>query len=132
MKKRGLAGVLACAMLFGALACAEETDDVAERIEHLMSHGKRAEFTCTGRLIKLRVAPAANKMNGRTVEGEKFIILDTFGEWVYVEITQKKADNEDARRGMTGWIHVDNIACECDLIAEALAELEAAESEAAQ
>ena len=132
MKKRGLAGMLACAMLFGALACAEEGTRVTERIEHLMSHGKRAEFTCAGRLIKLRIAPAANKMNGRTVEGEKFIILDTFGEWVQVEITQKKPENEDVRRGMTGWIHVDHIACECDLIAEALAELETAEADAAQ
>lgn len=136
MKKRVLAGVLACMMLFGALACAEETVDAAERIEHLMSHGKRAAFSCSGDLVKLRTAPGANKMNGRLIVGDTFTIFDTFGEWVRVEVVEKMPDNEEARRGMTGWIHVEHVACECDLIAEAieaaLAELEAAEADAAQ
>jgi len=123
MKKRLIAGALACAMLLGSFACAEEAESVQERIDHLLSHGRRSEFVCSGRLVKLRVAPGSNKMNGRTVKGEAFIILDTFGEWVHVEITKKMPENEDVRRGMTGWIHVDHIACACDL--------EAAESEAA-
>lgn len=124
MKKRLLAGVLACAALFGGFACAEEGFDAQERIEHLLSHGKRAVFSCSGRLVKLRVAPGANRMNGRTVMGETFTILDTFGEWVHVEIVDRMPENEDARRGMTGWIHVGHVACECDM--------EAAEPEAAQ
>jgi len=115
MKKRLLAGMLACTMLLGAAACAESVED---RLEHLLSHGKREVFSCSGRLVKLRVAPAANHMNGRTVMGEEFTILDTFGEWVHVEIVKTLPGNEDARRGMTGWIHVDHIACACDLEAE--------------
>jgi len=112
MKKKLLAGVLACAMLFGTAACAES---VEERMEHLKSHGKRAVFTCSGMLVKLRIAPASEKMHGRTVVGDQFKILDSFGEWVHVEIVKTTPENKDARRGMTGWIHVDHIACECDL-----------------
>ena len=113
MKKRLLAFALACVMLLGAGAYAEE---IEERIEHLKSHGKKEVFYCSGRLVKLRVAPGANKMNGRAVKGEQLAILDTFGEWVHVEIVEKMPDNEDARRGMTGWIHEDNIECSCDIV----------------
>jgi len=112
MKKKWMAFALACAMLLGACAAAQDAED---RIEHLFSHGKRAEFFCSGRLVKLRVAPGANRMNGRTVLGERFILLDSFEDWVRVEMTAVKKENEDARRGMTGWIHVDHIACSCDL-----------------
>jgi len=120
MTKRLLAGVLACMMLLGSCAIAEQAE---ERMEHLLSHGKRETFFCNGRLVKLRVAPNANKMNGLTRAGEEFIILDSFGEWVYVEMTKVLPDNEDARKGMTGWIHVDHVDCICDVI---MAELEAA------
>jgi len=112
MTKRLLAGAIACALMLGTGALAETAE---ERIEHLFSHGKREVFSCSGRLVKLRIAPNANKMHGRTVLGEEFILLDSFGEWVHVEMTNVKPENEDARRGMTGWIHVDHIACACDL-----------------
>ena len=68
--------------------------------------------------VKLRVAPNANKINGRAALGDQFKLLDSFGEWVRVEMTDVQAGNEDARRGMTGWIHVDHIACACDLEAQ--------------
>ena len=112
MKKRLLAIALLSMMLLGTCACAEE---MADRLEHLESHGRKAVFFCSGRLVKLRVAPGANKMHGGTAEGEEFKILDTFGEWVHVEITKSHADNDQSRRGMTGWIHAEHIACECDL-----------------
>ena len=112
MKKRLLAGAIACAMMLGTGALAETAE---ERIEHLFSHEEQAVFTCSGRLVKLRVAPNANRMHGRTMLGEEFKLLDSFGEWVRVEMISVKPENEDARRGMTGWIHVDHIACACDL-----------------
>ena len=103
---------LFCVIMMGSCALAETAE---ERIEHLFSHGKREVFSCSGRLVKLRTAPGANKMHGRTVFGEEFVLLDSFGEWVRVEMTKVNPDNEDARRGMTGWIHVDHIACACDM-----------------
>jgi len=109
--KRWMAFVLLCAFLVGNCALAEHTE---ERLEHLLSHDKQDIFTCSGRLVKLRIAPNANKIHGRTVFGEEFMILDSFGEWVRVEMTKVNPDNEDARRGMTGWIHVDHVACACD------------------
>lgn len=115
MMKKLLAGVLAGMMLLGSCALAKTAE---ERMEHLFSHGEDAVFFCTGRLVKLRVAPNANKMHGRTVFGEEFIIIDSFGEWLRVEMTKVNPDNEDARRGMTGWVHVDHIGCACDLEAE--------------
>lgn len=111
MKKRLLAFALLCMMLSGAGAFAEAMED---RLAHFESHGRRAVFFCSGRLVKLRVAPGANKMHGCTAEGEEFRILDTFGEWVHVEITKSHADNDQSRKGMTGWIHAEHIACECD------------------
>ena len=124
MKKRLLAGVLACMMLLGSCALAESAE---ERIEHLLSHGKRETFFCNGRLVKLRVAPNANKMHGLTKAGEEFIILDSFGEWVRVEMTKVLPDNEEARKGMTGWIHVDHVDCICDVIMAELEEIMAEE-----
>jgi len=109
--KRLIAGLMICAVLLGSCALAETAE---ERIEHLFSHGKQDVFFCSGRLVKLRVAPNANRMHGRTVFGEQFKLLDSFGEWVHVEMTDVLPENEDARRGMTGWIHVDHIACACD------------------
>ena len=117
--KRWIAGVLFCAMLLSSCAFAESME---ERIEHLFSHEKKEVFSCSGRLVKLRIAPGANKMHGRTVFGEEFILLDSFGEWIRVEMTKVNPDNEDARRGMTGWIHVDHIACACDVEAAQEAE----------
>ena len=117
--KRWITCAIFCAMLLGACALAESME---ERIEHLFSHGKQDVFSCSGRLVKLRIAPGANKMHGRTVFGEEFILLDAFGEWVRVEMTKVKPDNEDTRRGMTGWIHVDHIACACDMEAAQEAE----------
>ena len=122
MKKKLLVCVIAYAMLLGSCALAEETAKVQERIDHLLSHGKRAEFVCAGDLVKLRIAPGANKMHGRMVPGEAFRILDTFGEWVHVEIVDTMPNNEGARRGMTGWIHAEHIACACDLETEQDAE----------
>ncbi len=121
MKKRLLAGAMACAMLLGVGAYAEEGFDAQARIDHLLSHGKRAVYFCSGMLVKLRTAPAANRMNGRMMEGDTFTILDTFGEWVHVEIVDVTPDNEEARSGMTGWIHEENIACVCDEIQKILA-----------
>ena len=115
MKKRVLAGAMACALLLGAGAYAEEGFDAQERIDHLLSHGKRAVFSCSGNLVKLRIAPAANRMNGRMAEGDEFTILDAFGEWVHVEVVDVPPDKKEARRGMTGWIHAENIACACDM-----------------
>ena len=106
-----MACVLCCAMMLGACALAESME---ERIEHLFSHAEQDVFFCSGRLVKLRIAPGANKMHGRTVFGEEFILLDSFGAWIRVEMTKVNPDNEDTRRGMTGWIHVDPIACACD------------------
>ena len=120
MTNRLLAGVLVCLDLLRSCALAEHVED---RIEHLFSHGKREVFFCSGRLVKLRVAPNANRMHGRAMFGERFRILDSFGEWVRVEMTETLPENKDARKGMTGWIHVEHIACACDL--------EAAEQEAA-
>jgi len=111
MKKSLAVFMMLCALLYGACALAEDTQG---RMDHLLGHGKRAVFSCSGRLVKLRMAPGAHKMHGRTVMGEQFVILDTFGEWVRVEMVETKPENDDARRGMTGWIHVDHIACECD------------------
>ena len=119
MMRRLLAGALACMMLLGSCALAESAE---ERIEHLLGHGKRETFFCNGRLVKLRVAPNANKMHGLTKAGEEYIILDSFGEWVRVEMTKVLPDNKEARKGMTGWIHVDHVDCLCDVI---MAELEA-------
>ena len=110
--KRWMACVFCCVMLLSSCAFAESME---ERIEHLFSHEKKDVFSCSGRLVKLRIAPGANKMHGRTVFGEEFILLDAFGEWVRVEMTKVNPDNEDTRRGMTGWIHVDHIACACDM-----------------
>ena len=112
MIKRLFAGALAGMMLLSSCALAQSAE---ERLEHLLGHGKRETFFCNGRLVKLRVAPNANKMHGLTKAGEEFIILDSFGEWVRVEMTKVLPDNKEARRGMTGWIHLDHIACTCDL-----------------
>ena len=123
--KKLFAGVLACVVLLGSCALAESAE---ERIEHLFSHGKREVFYCSGRLVKLRTAPNANRMHGRAMLGDQFRILDSFGEWVQVEMTEVLPENKEARKGMTGWIHADHIACACDLEA---AEMEAEEVEAA-
>ena len=117
--KRWITCALFCAMLLSACALAESME---ERIEHLFSHEEQDAFSCSGRLVKLRIAPGANKMHGRTVFGEEFILLDSFGEWIRVEMTKVNPDNEDTRRGMTGWIHVDHIACACDMEAAQEAE----------
>ena len=111
--------MLACMMLFSVGAYAENAE---ERAEHLLGHEKRDVFFCSGKLIKLRVAPNANKMHGRLNAGDQFMIIDSFGEWMRVEMTRVGSENKEARRGMTGWVHVDHIACSCDLEAEQRAE----------
>ena len=126
MTKKLLAGVLVCALLMGSSAFAQSPE---ERMEHLFSHGKRETFFCSGRLVKLRVAPNANKMHGRAVLGDQFRLLDSFGEWVRVEMTDVLPENRDARKGMTGWIHVDHIACACDMKAAEEAAFDETEKE---
>ena len=115
MKKRLFICVLICVLMAGTGALAETAQ---ERIEHLKEHGKKAVFSCSGSQVKLRVAPGANRMHGRSESGDRMRILDSFGEWVYVEIVETAPGNEEARRGMTGWIHVDHVACACDPMLE--------------
>ena len=112
--KKGLACVLFGAMLLGSIAMAEGLE---ERIDHLKSHAPRTVFACVGDQVKLRVAPNAKKMHGRMRQGEQFMLLDTFGEWLQVEVVQATPDNPNSSRGMTGWVHVDQVACPCDLAA---------------
>ena len=119
MKNRWLAIVLTCVMLFGTGALAQNME---ERTKHLLEHEKRDVFFCSGKLVKLRVAPNANKMHGRLTVGDQFEIIDSFGEWMRVEVTEVSSGNKEARCGMTGWIHVDHIVCLCDMEEEQTAE----------
>lgn len=109
--KKWLACALFGAMLFGG-AMAEGTSD---RAEHLMSYAPRTVFSCAGDQVKLRVAPNAKKMHGRMRKGEQFKLLDIFGEWVQVEVVQATPENPNSSRGMTGWIHIDQVICPCEL-----------------
>jgi len=111
MKKRLLTLALACMLLCREGAFAQSAE---EKLLHIMEHPPRTVFICSGDLVKLRVAPNSKKMHGRMEKGERFIVLDAYGEWVQIEIAQSTPDNPNTSRGMTGWVHVDYVACPCE------------------
>lgn len=89
-------------------------EDEAYHAEHLRTHDEAAVYTCTGNLVKIGVAPGSKNINGRMVQGERFIILDAYRNWVRIEIVNAVGDNPDSRRGMTGWIDASYADCGCD------------------
>lgn len=120
VKRRALAWCAAAGILFaqGALAAkahyVEATGDTAYHLSHLLAHGEENLFTVTADLVKLRIAPASNKLHGRLMPGETFEIIDRYKDWVQIEVTYSYSDNPDSRRGMTGWVDPAYIDCGCD------------------
>ena len=120
MKKRTLAWCAAAGILFaqGALAAkaiyVEATGDTAYHLSHLLAHEDETLFTVTADLVKLRIAPASNKLHGRLMMGETFEIIDHYKDWVQIEIVSARPDNPDSCRGMTGWVEPAYIDCGCD------------------
>lgn len=120
MKRRALAWCAAAGILFaqGALAAkvsyVEATGDTAYHLSHLLAHDDETLFTVTADRVKLRMAPAGNKLRGRLMAGEYFEIIDHYKDWVQIEIVSAYSSNPDARRGMTGWVEPAYIDCGCD------------------
>lgn len=100
--------------LAGKVGYVKTQEDEAYHAEHLRTHGETAVFTCTGSLVKICTAPGGKNIYGRMVQGERFVILDAYRNWVRVEIVDAARDNPDSRKGMTGWIDSSYADCGCD------------------
>lgn len=110
---------MAVGMLFAHQALAAKAayvdtkEDKAYHVEHLKTHGAETVFTCTGDYVKIGVAPGSKKICGRMLRGERFVILNAYKDWVYIEIVDAARDNPDSRKGMTGWIDPSYADCGC-------------------
>ena len=119
-KQRILAmGVLLCMLvphhaLAGKVSYVKTQEDAAYHAQHLGTHDETAVCTCTGNLVKISIAPGSKSIRGRMVQGEQFIILDAYRNWVRIEIVNAASDNPDSRRGITGWIDASYADCGCD------------------
>lgn len=119
MKTRTLVICAALGMIFFQTALAakagyvEQTGDTAYHREHLLTHDDKTICTCTADQVKVRIAPGSEKMHGRMMRGERFVIIDRYKEWLRVEIVGATPDNPDSRRGMTGWIDPAYADCGC-------------------
>jgi len=120
MKMRALVICAALGMIFFQTALAakagyiEQTGDEAYHLAHLLTHDDKAICTSTADLVKVRIAPGSDKLHGRMMEGEQFVIIDSYKEWLRVEIVNATPENPDSRRGMTGWIDPAYADCGCD------------------
>lgn len=116
MRALVLALLLAMMGAHGALADkVVETDEEAVRhAEHLRTHEAGTVFTCTGDYVRIRIKPASIKICGRMLTGEEFVILDSYKNWVRIEIINATPDNPDSRRGMIGWVDAAYISCGCE------------------
>lgn len=119
-KKRVLALGMVLGMLLTNEALAakvsyiETEEDEAYHLEHLKTHAQTTVYTCTGVPVKVCVAPGSKKIHGRMILGEQFVILDTYKDWVRIQIVSAAPGNPDSRKGMTGWIDPSYADCGCD------------------
>jgi len=119
MKRRALAiGAALGIILFQTALAAkagyiEQTGDEAYHLAHLLTHDDKAVCICTADLVKVRIAPGSDKLHGRMMEGEQFVIIDSYKEWLRIEIIGATPSNPDSRRGMTGWVDPAYIDCGC-------------------